>query len=75
MCRRALRRNMKISLNPAYHERRARQQIKNQFPITAPAVPTIPAAPAAPVVPFVKPTKTNPQNQISILYDAVVSFD
>ena len=75
MCRRALHRNMKISLSPAYHERRARQQRKNQIPITAPAVPAAPAAPAAPTPTIAKPNQTNQTNQIFILYDVVVSFD
>jgi len=63
MCRRALHKNMKISLNPDYHERKAARAVKLQHTICTNNK-----------FPNVKPLIKEPINQIYIHHDVIVSF-
>lgn len=71
MCRRALHKKMKISLNPEYHQRKAAKMRQLQmYDITRrPVIPT--SAPPPPPPP--KPKQIN--NQFVVETNVLLSFD
>lgn len=76
MCRRALHKNMRISLNPEYHQRKAAKMRQLQVYDTTrrPELPTVvPALPSPPIV-HRQSKPQQPNNQIVVENNVLVMF-